>query len=274
MFKITSRRKSTTFLDYQDGQVVSVEEDLKLKKEDEQKEPEMQEINIKGKTIEIKPFFKIATLVFGFLLCVYIVNHIYTGITLTGKVFAFLNSNYITASAYNNAYIEEQKTQQSQSGISSFNPLDFEGKKEYEKTQANAKILMEGISQYDQYLRKYYEDLKKSIITYKNGKSSYYLMNSSMENISKMVVYDYNNLLETTFEDQEIKRLFVSRYKILIAFLSSHIDNFTASKLVADTNQLIAEDNKLNLQEYELLKKYLKEHGVSYVYENNKIRIS
>ena len=71
-----------------------------------------------------------------------------------------------------------------------------------------------------------------------------------------------------------MKMLFVSRYKILISFLSEHENNFTSSSLINNTNNLILEDNELNKQEYELLKQYLKEHGISYVCENNKIRIT
>ena len=274
MFKITNRRKNTTFLDYQDGQVVSVEEDKTLQKEEEvEEELLIQEVNIKGKSIELKPFFKIATFLLGFLLCIYLFNHVYTCVETTGKVFTFLHSHYISTTTYNNAYIENKKEQQVQNGLSSFNPLDFDGKKEYEKTKANATVLMGNISQYDSYLKSSYSSLRKSIISYKNGQSSYYLMNSSLENINKSVSFDYGRLLETDFANPEIKRLFISRYKILMSFLSSHINNFTAAKLIVDTNNLIREDNKLNLQEYELLKAYLEEQGISYVVEKNKIKI-
>ncbi len=260
-------------MDYQNGEVVSVEEDEQFAKEPDVAEESFDEIVVRGKEIDLKPVFKILSLVFGFLLCIYLFNHIYVGMVGTSKVFGFLNSYYLSTSVYNQAYVDAQKEKQATEGINAFHPLDFDGKEEYKTSQENARALMSSITKYNQNLMSHYQTLKNSILSYSRGQSSYYLMNSSLKSIKKSVSSDYANLLKVEFADPEIKMLFVSRYKMLLAFLSSHTDNFTASKLLVDVNALIAEDNVYNLKEYELLKKYLTDQGIHYVYENNKIKI-
>ena len=269
--KINNRRKNSTYLDYQYGQVVSMDEENGVQQE---KSPAIEEVEVKGKTIKLKPVYVVFSLLFGFIVCLIVFLNSYNSIALTGKTFAFLNSSFISATSYEKDYAANKKTEQMQNNGSNINILDFEGQKEYKKAKENASNLMKQISGYDSYFKGYYDTLKREVQTYRNNKSSYYIMNSSIKNLNKTVTYDYNNLLSSNFVDKEVKMLFVSRYKILISFLSEHENNFTKTSLLTDVNNLIIEDNNLNLQEYELLKQYLKEHGISYVCENNKIRIT
>ena len=236
--------------------------------------PIAEELDVKGKKIKLKPVYVLMALVCGILVCCFLLFNSYNSISSTTRVFDFLNSSYISVSSYNKNYETTKREEQIQSNGSSINIFDFESQKEYKKAKENATTSMNQISQYDEYFKGYYGTLKKEAQAYKNKKSSYYLMNSALKNFNKSVTYDYNRLMSSEFVDPDVKMLFVSRYKILISFLSSHESNFTASSLINDINSLIKEDNVLNLQEYECLKQYLKDNGISYVCENNKIRIT
>jgi hypothetical protein len=272
--KINSRRKGSTFLDYQYGEVVPVDEDNQYQDKIEgEPVPVKEEFEIKGKKIKARPLYVVISLLFGLFICYYLLMHSYTSITLTAKVFNFLGDSYITASAYNNNYIKEKEEELAEKGSSSLNIFDFEGQKEYNKKKDTAKHLMTQISTYDKYLLSYYNSLKTNINQYRSGKSSYYIMNSSLESLTNTATYDYNKLLSEPFPDENIKKLFVARYKIFLSYLSSQTNSFTPSSLVTKTNETIAEDNAYNLKEYEFLKQYLDSANISYICENNKIRV-
>ena len=175
---------------------------------------------------------------------------------------------------YDKNYRKEKEEALAQQGSDAIHIFDFEMQNKYNEKKNTAKHLMEQISTYDKYLLSYYNSLKSNIYQYRSGKSSYYIMNSSLESLTNTVTYDYNTLMAEEFANEEIKRLFISRYKILLTYLSGQINSFTPSSLITDTNAAIVEDNQYNLQEYEILKAYLTQNNISYVCENNKIRVT
>lgn len=273
--KINNRRKGSTFLDYQFGDVVPVDENNQYHDGIEGAVPPMKdEFEVKGKTIKVRPLYMLFTTAFGLVICYFLLLNSYNSITLTAKVFNFLSDSYITANAYDKNYREERDEALAEQGSDAIHIFDFDTKQEYKQKKETAKTLMGDITVYDKYLLSYYNSLKSSIEQYRSGKSSYYIMNSSLESLANNVTYDYNKLMSEEFPDDDIKRLFIARYKILLSYLSSQIDQFTSSSLITETNNAIAEDNKYNLQEYELLKQYLDKNNISYVCQNNKIRVT
>ena len=267
--KINNRRKKSAYLDYQYGEVVPIDEQQEFQ---DTTTPPIEDVEFRGRKISLTPFYVIFSLMLGLIICIFLFIQSYMSVTTTAKVFNFLGSGYISASAYNENYLENKK-EEIMNGSNKIHFLDFEGQKVYNTKKNDAKQLMENISTYDKYLMSYYNTLKTNIHAYRRGKSSYYIMNSSLESLTNTVTYDYNTLMKTEFSDDDIKLLFVSRYKILLSYLSEQTDNFTPSSLITATNKTISEDNKYNVQEYSQLKQYLKDNGISYICENNKIRV-
>lgn len=273
--KINNRRKGSTYLDFQYGEVVPVDEKNQYHDNIEGTVPPMKdEFEVKGKTIKVKPLYVFLAFAAGLIVCYFLLLNSYNSISLTAKVFDFLGESYITANAYDKNYRKEKEEALAQQGSDAIHIFDFEMQNKYNEKKNTAKHLMEQISTYDKYLLSYYNSLKSNIYQYRSGKSSYYIMNSSLESLTNTVTYDYNTLMAEEFANEEIKRLFISRYKILLTYLSGQINSFTPSSLITETNAAIVEDNQYNLQEYEILKAYLTQNNISYVCENNKIRVT